>query len=155
MNIKHNFFKNTFFPSTIIEWNKLDPATRNSTSFNSFKESILRFIRLAPSSIFQCQNPKGIKYLKRLRVTFSHLRDHKFKHSFQDTINPLCFYSLKLGTTNHLTLHCPYYENKKKTFYLPAFAASKAVFWIKMIITKLKHFFIDLITLVKHRTQAF
>ena len=25
MNIKHNFYKNTFFPSTIIEWNKLDP----------------------------------------------------------------------------------------------------------------------------------
>ena len=41
MNIKHNFFKNTFFPSTIIEWNKLDPAIRNSASFNSFKESIL------------------------------------------------------------------------------------------------------------------
>ena len=25
MNVKHNFFKNTF-PSTIIEWNKLEPA---------------------------------------------------------------------------------------------------------------------------------
>ena len=24
INAKHNFFKNTFFPSTIIEWNKLD-----------------------------------------------------------------------------------------------------------------------------------
>ena len=36
MNIKHNFFKNTFFLSTIIEWNKFDPAIRNSTSFNSF-----------------------------------------------------------------------------------------------------------------------
>ena len=37
MNIKHNFLKSTFFPSTITEGNKLDPAIRNSTSFNSFK----------------------------------------------------------------------------------------------------------------------
>ena len=24
MNMKHNFFKNTFFPSNIVEWNKID-----------------------------------------------------------------------------------------------------------------------------------
>ena len=62
MNVKHNFFKNSFFPSTIIEWNKLDPEIRNSASFYSFKENILTFIRPAPNSIFQCHNPKGIKY---------------------------------------------------------------------------------------------
>ena len=59
MNIKHNFFKDIFFPLSIIGWNKLDLAIRNSTSFNSFKESILKFIRPAPNSIFQCRNPKG------------------------------------------------------------------------------------------------
>ena len=32
-NIKHNL-KNTFFTSTIIEWNKLDSTIQNSTSFN-------------------------------------------------------------------------------------------------------------------------
>ena len=113
MNVKHNFLKNTFFPSTRIEWNKLDPEIRNSTSFDSFKESILKFIRPAPNSIFQCHNPKGIKYLTRLRVNFSHLRDHKFKHSFQDTINPLCTCSLEAETTIHFILHCPYYENER------------------------------------------
>ena len=25
LNFKHDFFKNAFFPSTILEWNKLDP----------------------------------------------------------------------------------------------------------------------------------
>ena len=113
MNIKHNFFKNTFFPSTKIEWNKLDPAIRNSTSFNSFKTSIFKFIRPARNSIFQCRNPKGIKCLTRLRAKFSYLRDHKFKHSFQDTINPLCTCSLAAETTNHFILHCPYYENER------------------------------------------
>ena len=31
---RHTFFKNSFFPSTIIEWNKLDHNIRNSISFN-------------------------------------------------------------------------------------------------------------------------
>ena len=114
MKIRYSFFKNTFFPSTIIEWNKLDPAIRNLTSFNSFKESILKFIGTAPNSIFQCNNPKGIKYLTRLRVNFRHLRDHKFhEHSFQVTINPLCTCSVEAETTNHFILYCPNYENKR------------------------------------------
>ena len=60
LSFKHNFFKNTFFPSTILEWNKLDPTLRNSASYNVFKNSILKFIRSSPNKIFQCHNPKGI-----------------------------------------------------------------------------------------------
>ena len=116
MNIKHNF-KNTFFPSTIIEWNKLDPAIRNSTSLNSFKKSNLKFIRPTPNSIFQCYNPKGIICLTLLRVSFSHLRDRKFKYSFQDAINPLCTYSLEAEITNHFIVHYPYYENERHILF--------------------------------------
>ena len=32
--IKHNFFKNSFFPSAIIRWNKLDPNLQNGNSFH-------------------------------------------------------------------------------------------------------------------------
>ena len=39
--IRHNFFKNFFFPSTIIEWNNLDSTLRNSKNFLVFKNSIL------------------------------------------------------------------------------------------------------------------
>ena len=38
IKIKHNFFKNTFIPSTIIEWNKLDLTIRNAESFGSFEK---------------------------------------------------------------------------------------------------------------------
>ena len=130
MNIKHNFFKTTFFPSTIIQWNKLDPAIRNSTSFNSFKESILKFIRPAPNSIFQCHNPMGIKYPIRLRVDFIHLRNHKFKHSFQHTVNPPCFCSLEAETTNHFILHCLYYENERHIL-LTSICSIKISIWDK------------------------
>ena len=34
--------------------------------------------------------PLGIKLLNRLKVEFSHLNKHKFRHNFADTLNPLC-----------------------------------------------------------------
>ena len=38
--VKHSFFKNTFFPSAIIEWNKLDPEIENAPSLNIFQKKI-------------------------------------------------------------------------------------------------------------------
>ena len=37
---------------------------------------------------FEIHNPKGIKLITRLRLGLSHLREHKFKHGFQDTVHP-------------------------------------------------------------------
>ena len=38
---KHNFFKNSFFPSTVIGWNNLDPNLRSATSLIVFKKNLL------------------------------------------------------------------------------------------------------------------
>ena len=56
INVKHQFFKNSYFPSTIIEWNKLDSNIRNSETLNIFKSKILKFIRPTANSIFGCHN---------------------------------------------------------------------------------------------------
>ena len=77
--IRHNFFKNFFFPSTIIEWNNLDPTLWNLKSYVDFKNSILKFIRPSPSNVFNCNNHKGINLITWLCVGMSHLREHKFK----------------------------------------------------------------------------
>ena len=90
INVKHDFFKNTFFPSTIMEWNKLDWEIKNSESIVTFKKRILSFIRPSANSTFNCHNPRGIKLLSRLKLGLSHLREHKFKHIFQDSLNPFC-----------------------------------------------------------------
>ena len=79
INVKHDFFKNTFFPSTIMEWNKLDWEIKNSESIVTFKKRILSFIRPSANSTFNCHNPRGIKLLSRLRLGLSHLREHEFK----------------------------------------------------------------------------
>ena len=48
---RNTFLKNLFFPSTIIEWSKLDHNIRNSSSFNIFRKSILEFIRPSAHSL--------------------------------------------------------------------------------------------------------
>ena len=80
---------------TTLEWNKLNTDMRNSTSINIFKRLLLQFVRPSPNSLFNSHIPEGIKYEKRSRLGLSHLREHEFKHSFQDTLNPLCDCGLK------------------------------------------------------------
>ena len=109
---KHNFFKNSFFPSVLIEWNKLDTSLRRYDSYNVFKSNILKFIQPSSNLFLDCHNPIGIKYITRVRLGLSHLREHKFNNSFQDTLNPIrnC-----VESAIHFFLHCPLYSNKRRT----------------------------------------
>ena len=36
-NVRHTFFRNSYFPSIVIEWNNLEKSIRNSKSFSFFK----------------------------------------------------------------------------------------------------------------------
>ena len=116
-SVKHSFFKNSFFPSTISEWNKLDPGIRNSESLTIFRKNILHFIRPTPNSICNCHNPKGVKLITRLRLGLSHLREHKLKHNLQDSINPLCNCGHDIESTTHYLLHCSLFVNERSTFF--------------------------------------
>ena len=107
-------FSKTFFPSTIIEWNKLDWEIKNSESIVTFKKRILSFIRPSSNSILICHNPRCIKLLSRPRLGLSHRREHKFKRSFQDSLNP--FSSCGKGeveTSSHYLLHCSNYSGER------------------------------------------
>ena len=57
------YFKNSFFPSAISEWNKLDLNIRNSASLNAFKKKLVTFIWPCANSIIDIHNPLGIKLL--------------------------------------------------------------------------------------------
>ena len=81
------------------------------TKHNFFKSNILKFIQPSSNSFFHCHNPIGIKYITRIRLGLSHLREHKFKHSFQDTLNPIC----NCGNDVEFFLHCPLYSNERRT----------------------------------------
>ena len=115
LKTRHTFFKNSFFPSAIIEWNKLDHNIRSSSSLNIFSKDILKFIRPSVNSLFNYHNPKGLKFITRLRLGLSHLRQHKFKHSFQDSLNVFCSCGLDIESTAHFLLHCPMYITERHT----------------------------------------
>ena len=106
IKVRHDYFKNSFFPSAISEWNKLDLNIRNSASLNTFKKKLLNFIRPCANSIFDIHNPLGIKLLTRLRLGLTHLHEHKFRHCFQNTLNPLCECGKDTESTTHFFLHC-------------------------------------------------
>ena len=101
IKVKHNYFKNSFFPSAISEWNKLDLNIRNSASLNAFKKKLLNFLRPCSNSIFDIHSPLGIKLLTRLRQGLSPLHEHKFRHRFQDTLNTLCECAKGIESTMH------------------------------------------------------
>ena len=117
IKVKHDYFKNSFFPSAISEWNKLDLNIRNSASLNAFKKKLLNFIRPCSNSIFDIHNPLGIKLLTRLRLGLSPLHEHKFKHCFQDTLNPLCECAKDIESTMHFFLHCTNFLIPRQTLF--------------------------------------
>ena len=110
-----DYFRGSFFPHCTNVWNKLAPGIRNSVSVSVFKKSLLGFIRPQKRSIFNINDPNGLRLLTRLRVNLSHLRDHKFKHNFLDTIIPLCSCSLEVESTDHYLLRCPFFTSICKT----------------------------------------
>ena len=115
INVKHQFFKYSYFPSTINEWKKLDSNIWNSEALIIFKSKILKFIRPTSSSIFGFHNPIGVKPLTRLRLGLNHLRERIFKHSFQHTFNLLCSCGKEAETTFNFLLSCPNYFDKRLT----------------------------------------
>ena len=52
----------------------------------------------------------GLKLLTRLRLNFSHLNEYKFRHNFNDTINPMCSCGKEPETTLHYLLRCNFYS---------------------------------------------
>ena len=107
-------FQKHFFPSTIIEWNKLDWEMKNYESIETFLKRILSLIRAPPNSTFKCDNPRGIKLLSRLRLGLSHHREHKFKHSFQDSLKPFCSCgNSEVETSSHYLLQCSNYSEER------------------------------------------
>ena len=56
--------------------------------------------------------------MTRLRLRFSHLNEHKFRHGFLDTLNPSCSCSLEVEDKKHLFLCCLSFENARRSLFI-------------------------------------
>ena len=88
-------FKHSFFPFCFREWNKLDNTIRDAESVKQFKSIIKNFFSLNQRSLFSIHDLVGVKLLTRLRLQFSHLNEHKFRHNFKDCLVPCVIVVLK------------------------------------------------------------
>ena len=88
---------------------------KKSKSISIFKSNFLKFIRPKPNNVYYCHNPKGIILLTRLHLGISHLREHKFKHIFQDYLNTFCFCGNEIKTSTRYLLNCPTITNERMT----------------------------------------
>ena len=82
-------FSKTFFSYCIDEWNRLNPEIRNVKSICKFKKLIIT--QKLENSLYNVHDRIGVKLLSHLRLQFTHnLNKHKFRHGFNDTVNPTC-----------------------------------------------------------------
>ena len=87
----------------------MDPQVTHIDSYSNFRNSLLKSIRPLPNSIFNACDPVGIQLLTRLRVGLSHLREHKFRHGFNDIVNPFCPCLMEVESVSHFFLRCQNY----------------------------------------------
>jgi len=112
LEVRTERYRNSFFPYCINEWNKLDSRIRDLPSISRFKRAIFEFMRPKPAPTFRV-NHEGLFLLTRLRVGFSHLREHKFRHGFLDTLDPFCLCrSNSIENTEHYLLQCSSFSDE-------------------------------------------
>ena len=99
-------FETFFYLYCLKEWSNLSDEIRNIVSLNKFKKTILNFIGPIENSVFAIHDTNDIKLLTRLRLNFTHLNEHKFRHGFRDMIDPMCKCGKEPETTLHYLLRC-------------------------------------------------
>ena len=103
LDVRKELYRNSCFPYCISQWNNLDSRIKNLPSIATFKRAILDFISPVPTLIFKINRLLGFVSLTRLRIGFSHLRKHKFRHCFLDIADPICIVALILVKTLNTT----------------------------------------------------
>ena len=118
LNIRTERFRNTFFPYCISQWNTLDARIRDLPSVSSFKIAIYEFLRPKPSPVFGASDNQGVIFLNRLRLGFSHLNEHTFRHGFRDTLDPFCeCRTNSIENSQHFFLHCSIYSHARHLLF--------------------------------------
>ena len=102
-------YKYSFFPHTILEWNKLDKNIQQSKTIMSFKNSLLKIVQLTPKPVYNKHNPTGLNV--------HHLNEHKFNRNFSGCVNPLCPSSLEVESSSHFFPHYHYHKDIRKTLF--------------------------------------
>ena len=103
-HVRTQRFGNTFFPYCIRGWNELHVLIRTVTTLSQFKNELIKCIKPPKRSTFKIDDILGIKLITKIRLGFSHLREHKHRHNFP--VSPICSCGTEPETTEHFLLRC-------------------------------------------------
>ena len=101
--------KNSFFPHCINEWNNLSLEFREVRSLSLFKTRLISLVRPVKGQLYGIHDLHGVRRLTQLRVGLSPLREHRFKHNFVNTNDPMCLSNDGIENTVHFMLLCQEY----------------------------------------------
>ena len=100
----HTIFSNIFSRLQLL--NRINWTLGfEAESLTDFRKDILSFIRPKAKSFLDCNSSKGLKFVTKLCLGFSHLREHELKQSVQGSSNPLCSCSLDVESPICYFLH--------------------------------------------------
>ena len=94
LSSRSEYFKNFFIPNAANEWNKLNTDICSSPSYNILRNTLLKLqgllkgrplILIINTNTYN-NNLDSIKLLTRLRLSFNHLGEHKFRDGFTDVL---------------------------------------------------------------------
>ena len=106
-------YRNSFFPSTVREWNELPTHVRDSPSLEAFKQELIKLDgpKLTPPW-FYSGNRKNNILLNRLRNGCSGLNGHLFQNHVRN--DKICNCGYTNESVTHYFLHCPNHDGPRR-----------------------------------------
>ena len=87
--------------------------------------TLLSFVKNPENSFYTVHDNNGMKLVTCLKLDFNHLKQEQLKHSFLDTINPMC----SCGSEPETAVHSPLdYQNHKVIIIINSFIVSRGWF---------------------------
>ena len=102
-------FSHTYFQNCVSEWNRLDQSMCSGQTISELKRKLLKLIMPPKRSIFNIYDLEGIKLLSQLRVEFSDLRYHRYRHNFP-CASPTCLCQTGTEDNEHFFLRCLWFS---------------------------------------------
>ena len=109
-------YLHSFFPDATKNWNNIIADFQNLPTFEALKKHLISLYRPPIRPIFNIHSPQ-LRHIFQLRVGLSHLRHHKKRHKFADTLSDKCLCKKGVEDTHHFLMSCPLYTSHRVTLF--------------------------------------
>ena len=100
----------------MLVYSELENDIFESITLGEFRGKLLAKIRPEKKSLFEFRDIRGLRRLTKLRVKFSPLNEHRFRHSFE-SVNPICVCNSGIEKNEHFLLHCSIYGQMRNDLF--------------------------------------